>query len=203
MERTRTLALIAVVLVATACTTLVYTARYDIGLSAVERRERGGELKRFTDVHGHTFEDELVRITWTPLEKQLGMILVNKTDSSQRVIWDGIRYVGPDGKSDRVIHEGVKIADRGLSMPPTVVLRGATLLELIEPTGHLDSRPGRDNYNMPLIGSTSGGTEAEVRSKMVHGTIKVVLPIEVNGTIRVYLFQFSVGGDIVLSGWAS
>jgi hypothetical protein len=129
----RTLALTAVVLFATACTTLVYTARYDIGLSAVERRERGGELKRFADVHGHTFEDELVRITWTPLETQLGLILVNKTDSSQRVIWDDIRYTGPDGKSDRVIHEGVKIADRGVSVPPTVVIRGGTLLELIEP----------------------------------------------------------------------
>jgi len=199
----RTLALIAVVLVATACTTLVYTARYDIGLSAVERRERGDELKRFPDVHGHTFEDELVKITWTPLDTQLGLILVNKTDASQRVIWDDVRYVGPDGKFDRVIHEGVKPADRSLSMPPTVVIGRSTLLELIEPTGHIDSHPGRDNYDRPLIGSTSGGTEAEVRSKMVHGTIKVVLPIEVNGTIREYLFQFSVGGEVVLSGWSS
>ena len=196
----RTLALMAVVLFATACTTLVYTARYDIGLSAVERRESGGERKQFTDVHGHTFEDEFVRITWTPLDTQLGLILVNKTDSSQRVIWDDIRYAGPDGKSDRVIHEGINIADRGLSMPPTVVIRGRTLLDLIEPTGHID---GYGKYDRPLIGSTSGGTEAEVRSKMVHGTIKVVLPIEVNGTIREYLFQFSVGGDVVLSGWAS
>jgi hypothetical protein len=196
----RTLALIAVVLFATACTTLVYTARYDIGLSAVEQRERGGELKRFTDVRGHTFEDELVRVTWTPFDTQLGLILVNKTDSSQRVIWDDIRYAGPDGKSDRVIHEGVKIADRGLSMPPTVVIRGGTLLDLIEPIGHID---GYGKNDRPLIGSTSGATEAEVRSKMVHGTIKVVLPIEVNGTIRVYSFQFSVGGDVVLRGWSS
>jgi hypothetical protein len=199
----RTLALIAVVLLATACTTLVYTARYDIGLSAVERGQRGGDVKRFTDVHGHTFEDELVRITWTPLDSQLGLILVNKTDSSQRVIWDEVTYAGPDGKSDRVIHEGVNNADRGASMPPTEIIRGGTLLDLIEPVGHIESRMGSVRSDRPLIGSTSGSTEREVRSNMVHGTIKVLLPIESNGTIHEYTFQFSVGGSVVLSGWAS
>src|SRR6266849_8812689 len=107
----RALALYAVVLSATACTTLVYDARYDIDLSAVARRERAGEVKRFIDVHGHTFEDEFIKVTWTPFETQLGLILVNKTDSSQSVLWDEISYLGPDGKSDRVMHEGVEVAN--------------------------------------------------------------------------------------------
>jgi hypothetical protein len=102
-----------------------------------------------------------------------------------------------------VVHEGVNVADRGVSMPPTAVMRGDTLLDLIEPIGHIDSRPGYATYDRPLIGSTRGATEAEVRSKMVHGTIKVVLPIEMNGTTREYVFVFSVGGSVVLSGWSS
>jgi len=160
-------------------------------------------VKRFTDVRGHTFEDEFIRITWNPFETQLGLILANKTNSSQRVIWDEISYVGPEGRSDRVIHEGVKIADRDVSMPPTVVIPGGTLLDLIEPVGHIESRTRDGRYDKPLIGSTSGTTEAEVRSKMVHGTIRVLLPIETNGTIREYLFQFSVRGTVVLEGWSS
>ena len=222
----RRLPLIAVILFATACTeTLVYTARYDIGLSNVERHQRGGEVKRFADVHGHAFEDEFIKVTWSPFETQLGLILKNKMDSPQRVVWDHVRYVGPDGKPDRVIHEGVKIEDLGrfrsngakgpifpydlnpdASMPPTVVVGGGTLLDLIEPTGHIywstiTLSPGLNHK--ALIGYESETTERKVRSKMVHGTIKVLLPIEMDGTIREYLFQFSITGDVVVTGWAS
>jgi hypothetical protein len=129
------------------------------------------------------------------------LLLLNKTNSSQRLIWDEISFIGTDGKSDRVIHEGVKIVDRGVSMPPTVVFPGSTLLDLIEPTGHL--RAGLSGSDTPLIGYTGGTSEAEVRSKMVHGTIKVPLPIDTNGTIHGYLFEFSVKGSVVLSGWSS
>jgi hypothetical protein len=205
--RTRKTAAIALVLFATGCTSLVYTARYDIGLSLVERRQRGGETKRFTDVHGHTFEDEFVKVTWTPFDSQLGLILTNKTDSSARIIWDEVIYAGPDKRSDHVIHEGVDITDRLMSMPPTVVMSGATMLDLIEPTRHIQPATvygvSHEPSHAPLIGFTSGSTESEVRSKMVHGTIKVLLPIDANGAVREYLFQFSVKGSVVLTGWSS
>lgn len=98
MERASVL--IALVLFATGCTALVYHARYDIALSAVERRERGGETRPFTNVDGHTFEDEFIKVTWTPFDSQLGLIFKNKTDSSERILWDEIPYTGPDKKSD-------------------------------------------------------------------------------------------------------
>ena len=89
-------------------------------------------------------------------------------------------------------------------MPPTVVIPGGTLLELIEPTAHIywSTVYGRYDHR-PLVGFTHGTSEAEVQSRMVHGTIKVLLPIETNGTIREYLFQFSVKGSVVPGGWAS
>jgi len=200
----RALGLAAVALLVPACTTLVHDARYEIGLVGVARDQRGGELKRFTDVSGHTFEDEFIRVTWTPFDTQLGLILRNKTDSTQRIVWDEISYVSLDGKSDHVVHEGVKIDDGGrISMPPTVVLPGHTLLDLLEPVAHIHWRKDSGRYDTPLIGYTSATTESEVRAKMAHGIIKVLLPIDTNGTIRNYLFEFRVRGSVVLRGWSS
>ena len=112
-------------------------------------------------------------------------------------------WTGPDGKSDRIVHEGVKTADRSVSIPPTAVLPGGTLLDLIEPIEHIHSRAGDGTYDDPLIDHTSGTSEGHVRSQMVHGTIKVFLPIDTNGRIREYLFQFSIRGSVFLSGWSS
>jgi hypothetical protein len=193
-------AIIAAFLFAAGCTTLVYTVRYDLSLSSVERHERGGETARFTALQGHVFEDELVKITWTPFETQLGLILTNKTQSSQRVLWEEITYTGPEGRADRVVHEG--IAHPSAPMPPSIVAGGGTLLDLLEPTAHIGSRFG-GTRDAPLIGYTRGTSEGEVRSKMVHGTIKFLLPIETNGSVREYLFQFAVRGSVVLEGWSS
>jgi hypothetical protein len=177
----------------TACTTLVYTARYDLALSSVERHERGGETRRFTGLQGRVFEDEVVKITWTPFETQLGLILTNKTRFSQRVLWDEVTYIGPDGRADRVVHE---------SRPPSVVAGGGTLLDLLEPRAHTGARIG-GTRDAPLVGYSRGTSEGEVRSKMVRGTIKVLLPIETNGSVREYLYEFAVRGRVVLEGWSS
>jgi hypothetical protein len=199
----RTIVMYALICTA-ACTTLVYDARYDVSLSEVGRRDGAGEVKKFVHLHGHSFEDEYIRVTWTPFETQLGLILVNKTDSTQLVLWDQVSYQGTDGKPERVIHEGVDATNPVASMPPTAVAPGATLLELLEPRSHLPAATvERRRYDAPLIGVTNGTSEGEVRSRMVRGTIKVLLPIAANGTTREYFFDFSVNGTVVLAGWAS
>jgi hypothetical protein len=196
--------ILSAMICATACTTLVYDARYDISLSAVTRRDGAGEVKKFVHLHGHSFEDEFLRVTWTPFETQLGVILVNKTNSTQSVLWDRVSYQGADGKPERVVHEGVDAANSAAPMPPTLVAPGATLLELLEPRSHLPvATVERRRYDAPLIGLTHGTSKGEVRSRMVRGTIKVLLPIAANGTTREYLFEFSVNGTVVPAGWSS
>jgi hypothetical protein len=195
------LAAFAVLCVA-GCTTLVYEAKYDIDLSAVTRRESSSEVKSFPAVRGHVFEDDFIKVTWTPFEKQLGLILVNKTNSSESVLWDQVSYEGPDGKPGRVIHEGVDAANRDAPMPPSVVAPGATLLDLIEPIAHLSAVTGQKS-DRPLIPFASGTSEGEVRSRMARGTIKVLLPIVTNGTTREYLFRLSVKGTVFVAGWSS
>ncbi|HEX7139751.1 MAG TPA: hypothetical protein VF219_18005 [Vicinamibacterales bacterium] len=172
------------------CTTPVYVARYDIELSSVTRADGGVESARFTDLHGHTFQDDVIKTTWTPYDKQLGLILTNNTDHIQRVLWPQVRYVDATGKAERVVHEGT-----------TEIEPRKTILELIEPAGHLPA--GSNRQEAPLIAYTYGYSERDVRSKMTRGTITVLLPIEGDGLTREYTFRFSVTGTVVRRGWSS
>jgi hypothetical protein len=110
---------------------------------------------------------------------------MNRTDSSMRVLWDDASYVGIDGRTDRIMHQGVKFADRSGSMPATLIIRGALLDDLIAPvsnvywsetTGRWESRALFGGANTPSTGST----------------IKVLLPIESGGAVYEYLFDFAV-----------
>jgi hypothetical protein len=189
---------VPLVLAVTACTTLVYHALYDVDLTTARRQLRGEPAQRL-DANGHRFDDGSIRIIWTPTELQLGMVLVNKTNSPLRVLWDEVRFIGPDGKVDRVVHEAGTA--QGATPLPAFVAAGATLLDFIEPASHVRSLI--THGDAPLIGSTSGSSEAEVRSKMIRGTMEVVLPIEINGAVREYIFTMKIRGSVALSGWAS
>ena len=50
----------------------------------------------------------------------------------------------------------------------------------------------------PIVGyGYTAPTEAEVRARLTpDGTIKILLPIDANGTMREYLFSFSVKGSV-------
>jgi hypothetical protein len=160
---------------------------YEIQLHAVERQQRGATRESFQPTAPNTFEDPYIKIVWQPQISQLGFTLTNKTDSSLRVLWDDASYVGPDGKTDRIMHEGIKFSDRSASMPPTLVIHGAHLDDLIAPTsnvywqeGYGQSVPG-SWQSRPLITSSVGS----------DASIKILLPFESNGAVREYLFDFA------------
>lgn len=191
-----------------ACTSLApvpqYTAEYDLQLSHVERQTRGGQTREFADVSGNAFEDEYVKITWRVNDPQLVFSLLNKSPSSLRVLWDDVSFVGIDGKTSRILHEGVRIADRGQSMPPTVVVRGGMLEDLVEPVSNVYWRTGYGMYDAggwahePLLPSHRAPSEAEVRSQMLDAaSIKLLLPLDINGTVYEYLFEFNVTGRVL------
>ena len=180
-----------------------YTSVYDITLTGVDRQTRGGETKHFTP-SDNTFEDEYIRIAWRPDNTQLPFTLTNKTDASMRIVWDEASFVSRGGKTDRIIHEGVKLAASGQAMPQTTIIRGGTLQDLIEPAGSIYWRRGYGTYDaggwehVPLVGSETAPTEAEIRAKLTpDSSIKVLLPVDSNGTVREYLFEFGVKGRIV------
>jgi len=64
----------------------------------------------------------------------LGLQARNKTQDVIEIDWNRTVLVDPSGRTERVIHKGVKIADRGSSAPPSIVPPGATLEDSIYPS---------------------------------------------------------------------
>jgi hypothetical protein len=100
---------------ATAPATQQPVTTYVLSLADIDRQKRGGETQQFHPTEANAFEDENIRIVWKPQESQLQFTLTNKTGASERVLWDDASFVGPDGKTDRIMHQGVKFADRSSS----------------------------------------------------------------------------------------
>lgn len=182
------------------------TVRYDIGLSAVERpenaKERYGEQKIGTvqeeDATKYSFEDDLIRIVWMATPEQLVFDLTNKTNHSIRIIWDKAVYVDEKENSQRVMHSGVKYADRNKPQPPTTVTRGATVSDLVFPAENVDwvGGPYGGWQIKPLFPtfSTSGSPEDLLAKakEYVGKSFHVLLPLEIEQTVREYIFVFKV-----------
>lgn len=191
MRRTQ----LAILLLLSACATAPPPAppavSYELTLKTIERQQRGGSRAAYAPPVPNSFEDDRIRISWEPQATSLAFAMTNKTDSSMRVLWDDASYVGIDGRTDRIMHQGVKFADRSGSMPPTTIIRGAMLDDLIAPVSNTYfSETNAQWESRPLINASLPVSPGS--------TVKVLLPIESDGAVFEYLFDFEVGeGKIV------
>jgi len=58
---------------------------------------------------------------------------VNKSDHSIKNDWMS-RLCNENGSSQKVFHAGVKYTDRNNSQPPTTIVKGASIDDLVMPT---------------------------------------------------------------------
>lgn len=86
-------------------------------------------------------QDEAVEWTFTYTNLSLavpvvalGIDLKNKSEETIEIDWNRSTIVDRAGKVHGIIHKGVKIADRGSAMPPSVIPPGAILEDYVYPT---------------------------------------------------------------------
>ena len=196
-------------LILAACATLLngcmaYTGIYKVGLKEVETpknvKEQYGDTRvvNFDDkgVTKYSYEDGLIKIIWLPQKNQFSFNLTNKSDHSIKIIWDEAVYVDETGSSKKVFHSGVKYTDRTNSQPPTTIVKGANLDDLVMPTdnayfvsgqyGGWQEKPLFINYS-----STPEGLNA-IKLTYIGKTVKVLLPIKIEETVNEYLFTFLI-----------
>jgi hypothetical protein len=181
-------------------------ATYDLGLQEVERpsntKERYGEPKivRFQE-EGKTkfsFEDGMIKIILFPASTQFALLLTNKTSHSIKVIWDEAVYVDESGMSQRVMHSGVKYIDKNNSQPPTIVVRGATISDVVLPTDNIYYEKGkyggwRESPLLPDMSYDRPEIERQA-SGLIGKTVQILLPIKIEDVVNEYVFVFSIDG---------
>ncbi len=194
----------SLVLALTMTSCMTYQGFYNVTLQNVEgpenAKERYGESKIVNfEEEGKTkysYEDDMIKIVWLPLSTQFCFTMYNKTDHSIKIIWDEAAYVDVNGSSGRVMHAGVKYIDRNNPQPPTVVIKNANIDDIIVPTDNIYYESGQYGgwITKPMFPNRANSQEElnTLTKQYIGKDVKVLLPLEIQGTINEYIFTFKV-----------
>lgn len=162
---------------------------YRVSLSTVDVVGEKGVISNPENAQGFTtpvYEDDVMAIAFNFEPTHIDFTLSNKSDQTLKILWDEAIYVGgPSGVSVGVFHSGVKLIDRSAPQTPTVVVRGSKINDLLVTKDGVSFNGtfGRWVYSYILY------WEDALKQ------VKVLLPIEVNGEKREYLFDFAVNWE--------
>lgn len=183
-----------------------YYADYDISLTKVDPPKKSAKQSSIIPSKLR-FDDQKISINWLPTAKQFGFLLENKSDHSIKIVWDETVFVDENAGNHKIMHSGIKFTDRGSSQPPTVIVKGGKLEDLIYP---IDYASWRDGYYGKYSSSAGGWDENPIFPFTIYGeqlekqkfteransyigkTFQVLLSLEDDGVENEYLFTFQV-----------
>ncbi len=133
------------------------------------------------------YEDDTLKVVFGVSRKGINFTLRNKTEGPLKVDWNQWSYVDVEGKSHKVFHRGVAYKDKETSLPPSTIPPTAALEDVIVPTDYVEWSNLESGYRtLELLPDNS------TASTFVGKTLSVFMPVEVNGTVKNYLFSFRV-----------
>ena len=181
-----------------------YVANYSVGLSAVESpadaKQQFGETKVVTfdegGINKYRYEDDYIDIVWYVGLKQFNFTLKNKSGHTLKINWDDVSYVDVKGQVGRVMHSGVKYADRNSSQPATTVPKNASISDLLLPTENVYYVSGqyggwKESYLVPCVYKTPEAFNEEAPS-LVGKTMTIMMPIMIENVQNDYTFTFNI-----------
>jgi hypothetical protein len=133
------------------------------------------------------FEDDNLRASFALSRKAINFSLKNKTDGPLKIDWNQWSYVDVDGNSHRIFHKGIAYKDRETSLPPSVIPPTATFEDVVFPSDYSRwSDVGGGFQSLDLL------PQAVSASAYVGKTLSLFMPLEVNNTVKNYLFSFKI-----------
>lgn len=134
------------------------------------------------------FEDAFVKISFIISKEQIGFVILNKTSNPIKIDWNQVSYIDVLNESHKVMHSGVKYVDKANVLPPTIIPPTAKIQDIVFPTDHIYYTSGKyGGWNkIPIF------PEAPKARLFKGKTFSVFMPLEINGTVKNYLFTFIV-----------
>ena len=173
--------------------------KYKTALIAVEKPEdtsdRYGATTSIKDegVDKYSFSDSIINIVIYGTPEQFNFELKNVSPSSLKLIWNEAAFVGLDGSTSKIMHNGVKYSEREGDQPATTIIKGAKIDDLACPTANVYYDEGT------RIGYSTYGNGWKTRSMLPKdykgaeaGEIRLMLPIQVKDVVNEYTFVFKV-----------
>jgi hypothetical protein len=193
----------------------IYTiakASYDISLISVERSTGTKKISGAQRIEAvieegisrFYFEDEMVRIKWSPTPYDIVLVFNNKSYGPVRIVWDAARFIDEKGISHRLIHSGAGYEDRNAPHHPTVVAARGILEDFVHPSDYFQKEEdygGRSNKQegywkrAPFLPAQIKGTAEELRAKAEHfvgKTFQVILALQSDDVRNDYVSTFKI-----------
>ncbi|MFQ5956821.1 MAG: hypothetical protein ACE5KK_03520 [Candidatus Brocadiales bacterium] len=132
------------------------------------------------------FDDENVRLRFTVTQRQIYFTLWNKTQGPISIIWDEVIFRDPEGATHWVLNN----EEEEEHAVPSKAAHAATTHHHLDST-QVPAGSSHTNYIRPF---PAGFRDILVYpSKHAAGArLKVTLPLEIQGRIKVYTFGFEV-----------
>lgn len=182
-------------------------ATYVLALADVEKpansRERFGNLTLArgdsAGVTQYRFADSLIAVTIVPLSDRFLLSLANQSPHSIRVIWDRAAFIDVTGRSQRVIHSHVRLAEAHQTQPSSIIPRGSHIDDQIIPAEHVSpstycSRGWCVAPLLPTVYALKGDTLTALDSiaRFRAARLRLLLPIEVEDVLNEYTLSFAI-----------
>jgi hypothetical protein len=217
----KVLGILSLLLVFTGCIKQQYVI-YDVSLNEVERptnaKKRYGKSNissRIIDNKGvdtsdtitkFTFKDKMISITIQKRSNGFTFDLKNKTSHSLKIIWDEAVYIDTEGKSHRVLHEGIKLMQKDNPQTPTVIARNGTISDAIFVSDYF-ILSGYKWINIDLLNDFASleNSSDNILKRMRDGAngylnknIQILLPIKIENIVNEYIFIFNINSFKVI-----
>ena len=173
------------------------TGIYDIELENVEKNEKNENGKiniinlKQENYKNYSYDDNNIRIIWSPLSSQFDFILQNKTNYTIKILWDDVVFVD-NNICYKVIHSNVKYIDKTNHQLPTVIIKNTNIEDLIIPIKNIyfDTKWKIKPF-FPNIAFNDNELNILV-NKYIGKEIKIYLPLKIQNNIKEYIFIFKV-----------
>jgi hypothetical protein len=116
------------------------------------------------ETNDYRFEDSNIKFSYTPasFESNIPITFENKSSKPISIIWDETVFINPMGQSEKIFHDQMKIIDRGLAIPPSLVPPKANFQGALIPVSRVGS-PSQYGWSMfPICGTYNGFTKDDV-----------------------------------------
>ena len=197
----REFAFVLSLLLLTGC--MSFSGTYTFNMTDVERPENSTEkygdfTTEVNEDGGIVYEDSLIKCAWLVGASRFSFTLENKTNNSIKIIWDECAYINENGATGRIMHSGVKYTDKNASQPPSVVVRGARIDEIMLPTDNVYYISGQyGGWRTKPLFTNRATTQADldVTTKNTVGkNVRILMPLQIKGVTNEYVFNFEITG---------
>jgi len=134
------------------------------------------------------FRDNTIAVSFAVGEQSFQMRLENLSNSEIKLLWESAEYTDVTNRPYRLMHSGIRYADRNSPIPDQIVLSRRSVQESVIPIGNVSYSQKKKGYDVqPLF-----FLESEAAAGLKGKTFNLFIPVEINRQIIPYNFRIQI-----------